>query len=187
MPKTIRLPYKGPIQGFAKNYIRKNMWRLRGHVLYEDILSDSYEIYMECFDRYGGIVDTPQWFMALFKRSFINYFHAVSTYATFLDSMGSIDVLMEEDNDLRLTLGVDNNIGELILKITQAPEDVRKVIEFLLDDSPSHKAFESVWKEQGKKKVDGNEYICRALGYNPRKVDLISMVYNYFIDDIGGS
>lgn len=183
MSKTLRLPFKGPIEGFAINYTRKNEWRLKGHVLVEDVLADAYKVYAECFERYGGVVDTPEWFMSLFKRSFINYFNAVSNYTTFLDKVGGLDALLSEDPDLQETIGADKNLGELVIKISQAPDAVKKVVEFLIDNSAHHKAFEAVWLAQGKKKVGGNEYLCRALGYNPRKVDLVSMVHNYFIDD----
>lgn len=179
MVKTLRFSFKGPIEGFVINYLKKNEWRLKGVVLKEDVLKDAYQIYSECLDRYGEKVDTPQWFFSLFKRCFINYFHSVSSYATFLYNMESLEDITSEDVDLQSYIGVDNNLGELMIKISRAPIEVRQVIDLVIGEN---KIFESTWKKQGKKKVDGNEYICKALGYNHKKIDLIAMVYDYFID-----
>ena len=181
MCKKLRFPFKGPIEGFAMNYTVKNKWRLHGHVSIGDVMSDAYKVYMECLSRYAGSVDAPEWFMALFKRSFINHFHAISKSATFLDSVGRLDDVLDTDPDLS-RYGSDSNLGELLVKLSQAPLDVRQVLDFLIDHNSAREALEHTWRAQGKKKVDGNEYICRALGYNPRKVDLVSMVYKYFND-----
>lgn len=186
----LRLPFEGPIKGFSINFIHKNKWRLKGYLNSEDILFEAYKIYAECLERYGSKVDSPEWFMSLFKTSFINYFNAASTYATFLERFYSMEDLIENFDlqkqinfDMNKYIGVDRNLGELMVKISQAPEDVINVIEFLLNDSDENNAFEEVWKNQGKKKIGGNEYICRALGFNPKKVDLVSMVYDYFLDE----
>lgn len=183
MSNTLRFPFKGELEGFTVNHLHKNKWRLKGVIEKSEVLKDAYMIYLECLDRYGDKVDNSKWFFSLYRTCYINYFHSVSTYATFLDGLSPLDFITNEDPNLISYIGVTHNLGELMCKISQAPPDIRKIIDFVLDTTTSGKEFESLWKEQGKKKAYGNEYICRALGYNHRKIDVIAMVYDYFIDE----
>lgn len=183
MKNTIRFPFIGELEGWTVNFLCKNKWRLKDIVSKEEVLKDAYRIYLDCMERYAAKVDNEKWFFSLYRTCFINYFHSVSTYVTFLNDMESLEVLLENDPDLEYNLEVNYNLGELMCKMEELPPEIKKIIDFVINTTSSGNEFEITWKAQGKKKAFGNEYICKALGYNHRKVDVIAMVYDYFIDE----
>lgn len=177
---NLRMPFTGAIEGYAKNLISKNMWRVKDAATMDDLMSDAYRIYLQCVDRYGSIVDNRAWFMSIYKTSLINHIHAISKYSTRLDNMVNLPDLAVHIEDY---LGSEYGYGELLVKIAQAPDEVKRVIDYLLDTSYEKELMDDAWRKLGGKKVEsGNEYLCRVFGYNPARKDLIAMVYDYFLD-----
>ena len=58
--------FKGPIQGWAKNYARKNLWRIEQTHTWDDIDQEAYLTFMRCVKK-CPVAETPSQFMALFK------------------------------------------------------------------------------------------------------------------------
>ena len=63
--------WKGPIEGYAVNYINANMWKLQATMELPDAVQEAWLVFEKCATRYPD-VDTPQHFMALFKTALRN-------------------------------------------------------------------------------------------------------------------
>jgi hypothetical protein len=175
--------FEGPIEGFVHNFLKRNFWRVAASMEYEDVLQEARLLFLELKQRYPQ-VDTPQWFMTLFKRSFSNHFHDLSKTDTDVRSGTSISNSSAEDSSeisLETLMGDPENAGYMTTLIGQAPEEVRSVLN-LIANAPAELlelAIDS-WKASGKKKELGNQMLCRMLGRDPSKTDLVEQVRAYF-------
>lgn len=121
-----RLPalyeWKGPFEGWARNWVHANFWRVR-EVLgsEEDALQECALVFVRCVKRYGTMVDNPAWMMSLFKRAVANEWH---TYSLTDSGMRSLEINDEEQ--------VDHNTGYLLAAITGASAEAQQVIQVVL-------------------------------------------------------
>lgn len=177
--KTIYAPeYKGAIEGYVINFLKSNFWRVSTHMEYEDILQESYVIFLKLKNKYDEI-DTPQHFMSLFKTAWFNHFTDLSHKDTNLRCM----VSSTNDEDGQLTdyiIGETDNEGALRMLIKQAPEEVRMVIQLFLN-APTEllELASTAWKDSGHNSDKGNGLLCKLLGFQ-EGTDVISIVKNYF-------
>ena len=64
----------GPVQGHAINVARRFYPRLAAHHEFDDLLQESYIVFLRCKRRYGGKIDNAAWFMSLFRTALHNQF-----------------------------------------------------------------------------------------------------------------
>lgn len=57
------------LEGYAYNAIRRRWPRLAPWYEWEDVMQEAYLVFLLCANRYGGAVDNPAWFMALYKTA----------------------------------------------------------------------------------------------------------------------
>lgn len=169
--------YKGAIEGFVKNYSVKNLWRVESSVhSLDDIFQDSYILFLELKKKYGKDVNNPKWFMSLYKVSFINYFNKLSNRRTDFYDLKNLDIFNNKD------FSSDDSYFSVLL--SEAPHEIKAVLNLfinspkdLLDD-----IFRS-WKVRGKRKDDGNAFLCELLGLNKEDVDIKKSFKDYFLKD----
>jgi hypothetical protein len=170
--------WTGSIEGYAKNYCVKNLWKFLpiGYDL-EDLMQESYVVFLKCQLRYKA-VDTPQHFMSLFKTALHNYMFDLSK-PFFAESQHL--VRSTEDFDLISFSSVEEE-ATLMLMVAQAPIEVKQVLNLLF------KAPEELLdligfsdNKRGRSLVSCNRKLCALLGYDPRCVDLVGLVKSYFV------
>jgi|ERR1019366_4799806 hypothetical protein len=175
--------WKGFVEGFVTNFLKKNYWRVQSHMEYDDVMQEAYVKFLYLKRKYGAL-DTPQHFMALYKISWVNDFHELSTLA----SKHRLEVcehqLLDEDSDyfnmIESVVGDTNNDGELSVMIEQAPSDVKLVLQLMLTAPvEALEMFSAIWKQQGKKKEFNNTHLCEILGL-PFKTDIVGKINSYF-------
>lgn len=180
--------YSSKIEGWTKNYLKSNFWRISRIYQYDDIMQDSYVLFMELKNRYGGTVDNARWFMSLYQRSFINMFTDLSNVNTNEEHTTPISHLgksytEEDDDDLFFDtqLGTEENEGYLEIMLKQAPDEIKTVLNIILN-SPTEMRENLIqaWKAHGKKKDFGNEHLCLMAGLDPKKVDIVQSISTYF-------
>jgi hypothetical protein len=174
--------YEGPIQGFVKNHLKKNFWRVSSYMDYEDLLQDSYVIFLKLRDRYTT-VDDPRWFMSLFMRSFSNHVINLSKKRT-LNSLEVLDCEFftegEEDFSILSTaVGERDNLGYYETVLSQAPPEIRSALSILIN-CPTE-----IWDliVSGDRNI-GNSKLCGLLGLNPKKVNILDKTRNYLGEDL---
>jgi hypothetical protein len=182
-----RQRFKGSVEGFVVNFVAKNIWRVSKLVDREELMQDARTLFYECYDRYIllGNVDNPAWFMSLYKTSFINHFNAISNKVSKLKLVNNFSELSTDEKEFSLeenSYDVDYNLGELMVKIIEAPPQIKEVLSALLDTPLEEMLLiEKNWKEKGKRKLDGNDFICTLIGIDPTENDMVKEVKDYFI------
>lgn len=172
--------FKGPIEGYVVNSLTKNMWRVMRNHTREDMMQEAYIVFMRCAGKYP-IIDTPQHFMALFKRAWTNHITDLSVKesahkATFADQPPPRD----EDFLPAEPVGDLDNMGYLSLMVEQAPREVLMVLNLFLN-APQEllELATKAWATQGRRKPDGNAMLNRMLGL-PADADPIGKVHDHF-------
>lgn len=171
--------------------LRRNLWRYERIMSFDDAYQDSYVKFLELQEKYRGHANSARHFMALYKTSLANLVTDFSKQArrfrrqVCFTELGEVigqdgesvpyDALLEGDAD-----AVDD-LFEFEKSLEDAPEYVRAVISLFVNSTTENlEAYSDSWFEQGKRKEDGNQHLCRLLGYNHREVDLVWAVINYF-------
>lgn len=127
-------------------------------------------------------VDTPQWFMSLFKKTLSRRFINLSKKDTARQAEITFSDLLGDDGSVEtLHRGVDYNYGMLLVMIEEAPEEVRSVIN-LMFDCPREvmDMLISQWTPSGHRGTYQNRFLCEMLGKDPDQVDLVELCKDYF-------
>lgn len=172
--------FAGPVEGWMINYNTKNFWRVARSMEWEDLSQEGYLVFMRCSARYP-VIDTPQHFMSLFKRAWINQFTDLANRDT--DQRAEVSDFREFDGDEIVTepIGDTNHNGDLVLMIQQAPSEVRMVLNLFIN-APSEMletALNSWNGEDRRRKDGGSRTINRLLGL-PEDRDVLTLVRSYF-------
>lgn len=64
--------WEGECKGYAYNAMRRFWPTLQAWYEWDDLMQEAFLVFLKCKRRYYTFVDTPQWFMALFKTSLHN-------------------------------------------------------------------------------------------------------------------
>lgn len=173
--------FKGPIEGWTVNFCKKSMWRVEGSMEWADVMQEAYIVYLRCCSKYPDI-DTPQHFMVLYQRAWVNQFTNFANADTKLRALVSENVLSPAESGASFeSVGELMNDGHLALMIKQAPSEVRMVLNLFLS-APTEilDLALSDWKQDQRRKTGGSAKICRMLGL-PADLNVIQMVEEYFL------
>lgn len=100
---------------------------------HDDYLQEAYCTFLRCATRYP-MLDTPQHFMSLFKRSWTNRVHDLARSS----SSAGLEVrpgLNEDGEEIAFAepVGELENAGFLAVLVRQAPDEVRAVLALLIN------------------------------------------------------
>jgi len=175
--------FKGPIEGFVVNYLRKNMWRVSRYLEHEDLMQEARVLFLKLKERYSEVDGmNDRWFMSLFTRSFSN----VITNISLKDSKASVEIsygTTSDESDEVLThlenlVGDVENGGWYSIILQEAPEEVKMVLSVLMN-CPAE-VLDSVQKSLGVRGGSiNNRVLCGLVGLDPKKWDLKQKVLNY--------
>jgi len=153
--------FEGPIEGWVKKYIGKNLWRVADYLDFEDLLQDAREYFFVCRNRYK--VENARHFMSIFQRCMCNHFNNLATQRTReQQTLADKKILADE-------VGCENAY-ELAL-LDAAPEHIKQLIDALVKRGAHINRRETT-----------NTYWCRLIGKDPEGVgaNLREEVRNYF-------
>lgn len=178
--------FKGPIEGWIVNQLAHGKlayWRV-GHTLSrEEVMQEAYECFLRCCKRFpkSRAYNTPQAFMALFKRAWFNQFTDLASYDT--EDRQCIRV---DGNEIKLSepVGALENDGYLAIMLREAPREVQTVLSVFLN-APSElleMACEA-WRIQGHNNPAGSRHLNKLLGLDP-SCDPVKLVEDYFSSSV---
>lgn len=172
--------FKGPIEGWTVNYTHSQFWRVESMMEWADVMQEAYIVFMRVSAKYPT-TDTPQHFMALYKRAWANHITDLSNEATQLRRLVSSSHADDDDvRGLPEPIGEIDNDGLLGRKLAQAPEEVRKVLTLMLT-APQEilDVLLADWRGQDARRRDGGgAKINAALGL-PKGTDVYKVVHDY--------
>jgi len=121
-------------QGYATNYINKNMWRMRSCVGdFDDAMSLACLCFYDCRKRYGNKVSNQAHFMSLYKRNLACWITECANYDTkFTDTLQQYQSTYKDEvapeATLSAALGEASSELKLVLQmIIDAPAEVLSV------------------------------------------------------------
>lgn len=157
---------------------------------FDDVYQEAYLKFMEIEARYAGAIDSPQWFMSLFKTALANKITDLANAAQRLRRQVCFTELEHPLEDAAILSYQESLVGdqdtgaELELKIDRAPYEVRQVLTLVTQSNPVlRRAMSETWSRDGKRMDGGNQFLCKMLGYNPRQVDLVELVQSYLEEE----
>lgn len=171
--------FTGPIEGWAVNYSKFNLWRVAASMEWEDLMQEAYVVFLRCANKYPEL-DTPQHFMSLFQRAWINTFTDFAHDDSKL-RMTAPSIFDADDDNLPEPMGEVTNDGDLAIMIRQAPREVMMVLNLFLN-APTELVEVALAGWQGRDrrcKAGGSKKICQMLGL-PQDLDVMKMVEDYF-------
>lgn len=158
--------FKGPIEGYVVNYLKRNLWRIRPTHDREDALQEAYAVFLRCAARYP-LVDTPEHFMALFKTAWEREMVDLSLKASLARQLVPESTATDEEGEeyRKEVPGDLDNEGVLAVMIRQAPVEVVMVLNLFLN-APQELldlAFKA-WRKSGHYNELGDKAVARMLG-----------------------
>ena len=157
---------------------------------FDDVYQEAYIKFMEIEKRYAGSIDSPQWFMSLFKTALANKITDLANMNQRLKRQVCFVELEEQREDgsslsyQESLIGCLDMDGELEVKLDRAPREVRQVLSLVIDTPKELRtAMSKTWTNNGKRMDGGNQFLCKMLGFNPRQVDLVELVQSYLEEE----
>lgn len=108
------------IQGWVRNYTRKNLWRVAPFYDYDDLIQEFGYIFAYCVRLYPRVVDAPH-FMQLFKISCVNWLHDLSR-----QKMNKAKFVFSPTGE-----GLEGEALDILEEVAAA--DIRADLDFLID------------------------------------------------------
>lgn len=176
--------FKGPVEGYAVNSARQNVWRVRRLYDIDDLKQEAYEVFLRVASRYQDL-EGPAHFMALFKTAWNNHITDLARKDT-----ASRIIVQETHDDCyafetnvaipQNSIGDTDNDGYLATVLREAPREISMVLNLFLN-APQEIldiALESWQGRDFRKKTGGSLKICQLLGLDPNK-DILKAVEDY--------
>lgn len=173
--------FKGPIEGYVVNFMKKNLWRIERTMTRDDAMQDAYVVFLRVGNKYPDI-EAPEHFMALFKTAWYRHFTDLANADTASRVLTHLVVRNEDGAEVEHDpMGDLDNDGMLAVKIRQAPSEVTAVLNLFL--SAPQELLEvalGAWNGPDKRcRAGGSERINKMLGL-PLHVDALKAVHDYF-------
>ena len=172
--------YPGPIEGWTVNYCKQHFWRVERSMEWADLMQESYIVFLRCLAKYPDL-ETPQHFMALYKRAWCHELNDLAEKDTRLRVMVQESSLNHEDDGPAYeATGELQNDGHLAILLKEAPSEVLAVLNLFLS-APTElveMALDGWTGRDRRTTTKGSSKICRMLGLNP-DLDVLQLVEDY--------
>lgn len=184
---TYQFMFTSPFEGYVHNHLKNNFWKVQRTLEYDDVMQEArmqFYVVQKRLKNNGNAIENDRHMMALFKTSWNNHFitlaHKSSKYKeqTFTSTIHPTD----EDDDFNVEdlLGGIDCEALLEVKISQATGEVREVLNLIMN-TPKE-VLELAAKACGCKDTMSNKLLCRLLGKDSSKINLINCVKNYLTE-----
>lgn len=174
------------LDGYIQNFLKLHYWKVAHSLEWDDAIQEAWmqQVYMEKRLLKSGkdsTIVTPQQYMACFKTCWSRHFITLSNKDTkYKVVQTESEFSKDSDEDVNILISdlmTDDNVGYIEIMIEQAPSEVREVINLLLN---APKEILDAVAVSLKKDVTSNSVLCRLLGHDPQKVDVVKLTENYF-------
>ena len=173
------LAWKGVVEGYTKNQATKFMRNFNKTALYEleDLMQEGYLLYMKVIEKYKEISE-PKHLMSLYKSALKNRFSEVANELLEVSRFMYIDTSDEESENVVATLPSSDST-EFRTLLSTAPTEVKDLL-FLIFDTPQEYLEVLGLNKKRRRGFQNNPLVCKLLGYNPAKVNLVKNFKEYF-------
>lgn len=174
------LEFKGPVEGYVVNYIKREGWKVAASQTHDDLTQDAYLVYMKVCAKYPDVREAPH-LMALFKTAWFRHFTDLANADTKNRVLTHFRDAGEDDaGDAFEPAGDSDNDGALGVALRQAPAEVAAVLNLFL--SAPQEILDMVMESWGgpdrRKRANGCARLNRMLGLPP-DLDALQAVHDY--------
>lgn len=173
--------FKGPIEGYVVNHLKKNYWRVARLHERDDVMQEAFLVFLRVKVKYPEL-ETPQHFMALFKTAWGNHFTDMANDDT--QSRVLVDaprVAFDDGESVEYDMPGDcDNDGLLAVMLAEAPKEVSMVLNLFLN-APQELLDVALgsWRGADRRcKAGGSKRINKMLGLPP-DLDVMQLVNDY--------
>lgn len=168
------------VEPYLRKVADRVLWKIEplGYTA-EDFMQEAFFIYRKCMDRYGTVLDNKGKLSPLFRVSINNFVTDLANDSSkknsFIDKGREVSDLFGEE------LLETREDGYFNILMREAPKEVLEVVN-LFFNTPAE-LLDEVRSYLGSKHNKGfksNKFLCKMLGYNRAKVDLVELTRNYF-------
>ena len=159
------------VRGWIYKSARENLWRVSGHIDFDDLVQDGFMFWQRIVVRYPNVTHRPHQ-MALFKTAFSNHIHDLSK------KKSRLELVTEADMDVPLDFMLEGDDPaqdpDLAFIITQLPPAIMRVLTRMVEgqDSPYRLRLDH-------SRETTNERLCRFAGIDSSKRDVHTAVLQY--------
>ena len=187
---SYRPEWKGALEGYTVRVLNKNFWRFSDAMEFDDAYQEAYVKFLELCSKYQGKINSAKWFMGLYKKAlenkitdFANQSNRLRRQVCFTELGDIISPYGEMLSYQEALPGSTDTEATLEIKLEQAPAEIRQVLILLVHSRPDMlSAISDSWANRGKRKENGNQFLCNMLGYDARTTDLVGAVKQYLED-----
>lgn len=167
--------FKGEVEGYVANHLKKNMWRVAKSMEYQDVMQEAYLCFLQVAKWYEGKIVNAAHFMAIYKKAWHDtFFHLAYSSSKVAKEKSTAPTMVEK------VVTQSYNYGPLLVKINSAPEEIKDVLRILFTAPAEVLAvFEQELKMTSQKTCGINKALCKLIGADPNKVNLKTQLMNY--------
>jgi hypothetical protein len=160
------------VRGWIFKTARDNLWRVSGHIDFDDLAQDGFVFWHKIVARYPNVTETKHR-MALFKTAFTNHIHDLSKKKTRLEVVNESD--MDVSIDYMLEGDDPSQDPDLAFMITQLPPAIMRVLTRMIErgETMPYRQFLDGSRETT------NARLCRIAGLDSSKRDFHTAVLQY--------
>lgn len=142
------------IEGYVMNTLRRDYWRVRRTMEWDDAVQEAREVYVRCLRHYPD-VNAPH-FMSLFSSAWKNRMHRLAELDTRDRANQYVGVEDDEGPSTLERVGESDNDGYLAVLLRQAPREVLMVLSLFLN-APQEAVDEALghWSHKADPRTQG--------------------------------
>lgn len=158
------------VRGWIFNTARENLWRVSGHIGYDDLCQDGFMFWHRICVRYPNVTETKHR-MALFKTAFTNHIHDLSKKRSRLELVTESDL----DTPVEALLEGEDPAADPDASFiaSQLPATIKRIVARMLEGEPPYRRYLDGTRETT------NQLLCRLAGLDPDDRDIQTAVLLY--------
>lgn len=168
------LPWEGSVEGYTKNQAIKllNQYNYKQFEV-SDLVNEGYIVYQRILDKYPSITE-PKHLMALYKTALKNRFWELSHFIK-----TEYEYIVNKDNyDVDRIFEIPGELDTMFRTVlSTAPKEVKDFLNLVIDSTANDILG---LHEKHKRSFFNNPLLCKILGYDSTKINIIEVVKEYF-------
>ena len=162
-------------RNWLHKYARRQYWRVAAWIDYDDLIQDGYIEYLEVLRRYPQATE-PSHKMRLFQLCFRSKIEDLVRANTKQVDDARSDIVDLNDN-ASMIIPDFSTLHALLIK---APAEIKAALALLADDKAREELQKPFVKYDNGRRETLNERICRLVGIDCKKHDLVKDMRLYF-------
>ena len=189
LTKRKEVEFTAEFEGWSFNFLKKNFWKVKHVMEWEDAMQELKVIFYHCREYYGNKITGPRHLMSLFQVSANNWlidkaaYEKDSKYKLYIDKRVDVydmfyNINVSESSNYRIS--ETDNFGVALSSIMHAPLEVKESLLVILQAPIEVLGVVSTAIRTGKKYNAANKALCEFCGVDSKECDLVKCIREFF-------